>query len=115
MPIAQEVSLTISGGQIVALPYNLSGAMSRPIRIEFLNALYCVTARGVVFLGEGQKARLYFTPMIDYDALAEELYDAGKVVRPVELLTTRYPELTWDDARAIARATDTRRAAAGEV
>ena len=53
--------------------------------------------------------------MIDHRALADELYDAGKAVRPVELLTTRYPKLTWDDARAIARATDTLRAAAGDV
>jgi len=72
-------------------------------------------ARSAVFVSVGLKARLYFSPMIDYDARAEELFDAGKAVRPVELLTTRYPEMTWDDARAIARATDSRRVAAGDV
>jgi 2-keto-4-pentenoate hydratase len=53
--------------------------------------------------------------MIDSDALAKELYDAAKAVRPVELLIQRYPEMTWDDARGIARATDTLRVAAGDV
>jgi hypothetical protein len=47
--------------------------------------------------------------MMNYDARAGELYDAGRAVRPVELLTRRYPEMTWDDAREIARATDNRR------
>ena len=37
--------------------------------------------------------------MMDYDALAKELYDAGKAVRPVELLSKRYPAMTWGDAR----------------
>ena len=53
--------------------------------------------------------------MIDHHALARELYDAEQNAHPVELITQRHPDLTWDDARAIAHSTDDIRRSAGEV
>lgn len=44
--------------------------------------------------------------MIDAELFARELYEAEQSATPVQLLSERLPELQWDDARAIARATD---------
>jgi len=52
---------------------------------------------------------------MDVEALARELYEAGRTASPVPFIKERYPELDWDGARAIARATDDLRRAAGEV
>lgn len=52
--------------------------------------------------------------MFDADAIAAELYAAARTATPVPLLTERFPEMGWDDARRIARATDARRRAVGE-
>lgn len=51
----------------------------------------------------------------DHDSLAAELLAAASTATPVTLLTERHPDLTWDDARAIARATDRLRLAAGQA
>lgn len=52
--------------------------------------------------------------MIDFDTLAAELLKASATATPVQLLTERCPELNWDSARAIARATDRLREANGD-
>lgn len=46
--------------------------------------------------------------------VAEELRDAEERRAPVPLLTTRWPDLTWDDAREVARARDRLRLDAGD-
>ena len=46
---------------------------------------------------------------IDAERLARELYEAQRMAQPVELLTVRVPDLSWDDARRIATASDDRR------
>ncbi len=53
--------------------------------------------------------------MIDHDELAAELYDAAANAQPVPLLTERFPDLVWEDARRIARATDRLRSAVRDV
>lgn len=50
----------------------------------------------------------------DCRAVADELRRAERSARPIPLLTDRYAELTWADARAIARARDRLRLADGE-
>ncbi len=47
--------------------------------------------------------------------LADELYRAAKQAQPVHLLTKRFPDLDWDGARQVARATDALRSSAGEI
>ncbi len=48
------------------------------------------------------------------EQLARELLEAERRSTPVVLLTDRYSDLSWDDARAIARATDGLRRAEGD-
>ncbi len=43
---------------------------------------------------------------IDHKRLAFELDRAERNAEPVELLTARFPSLTWEDARAVATAND---------
>ncbi len=52
--------------------------------------------------------------MIDAEAVAAELFDAARSATPIPLLTERFPDMDWDDARRIARATDQLRLAAGD-
>ena len=47
--------------------------------------------------------------------LAAELIEAQRTATPTPLLTSRFPDLTWDEARVIARATDALRVEAGEI
>lgn len=51
--------------------------------------------------------------MIEHGRLAEELFHAQETRTPVALLTERFPQLTWDDARRVATETDALRSAAG--
>jgi len=53
--------------------------------------------------------------VIDIDAIAHELLAAESAATPIEFLTTRYPEMTWDTARSIATTTDALRVDRGEV
>jgi len=52
---------------------------------------------------------------LDHDGLGEELFAAANTASPVALLTDRYPDLTWEDARRIARATDELRLQSGDL
>ncbi len=52
---------------------------------------------------------------VEITQLATELYCAETSGGSVDLFTARYPELTWDDARAIARRRDELRRNAGET
>ncbi|NNE96150.1 MAG: 2-oxopent-4-enoate hydratase [Acidimicrobiales bacterium] len=53
--------------------------------------------------------------LMDHAELAAELFDAQRRRAGVELLSARFPDLDWEDARRIARATDDLRRADGEV
>ena len=53
--------------------------------------------------------------MIDTVGLAEELIEAQRSRVPVPFLTSRFPNLDWDTARQVARATDQIRLDAGDV
>ncbi len=53
--------------------------------------------------------------MFDATALGAELFDAAESATPVALLTERFPELTWEQAREIARATDGVRRNRGQI
>jgi 2-keto-4-pentenoate hydratase len=55
------------------------------------------------------------TVPFDPAQLAAELDRARREANPIPLLTARFPELTWDDARAVARAGDALRIGAGET
>ena len=52
---------------------------------------------------------------VDIERLAAELLAAERSASPVPLLTDRYPDLSWDDARAIARAHDDLRRGEGDT
>ncbi len=53
--------------------------------------------------------------MMDHGALAVELYEAERSTAPIQFLTERYPDLDWNDARKIARATDALRRSQDET
>ncbi|RMH87175.1 MAG: hypothetical protein D6683_00425 [Actinomyces sp.] len=53
-------------------------------------------------------------PPFDPDAVAAELAEAERIRRGVALLTERWPDLTFADARRVARARDALRRAAGD-
>jgi 2-keto-4-pentenoate hydratase len=52
---------------------------------------------------------------VDPAQLAAELARAEDTATPVPLLTSRFPSLSWSDARAIARSRDIERAEAGDI
>ena len=51
----------------------------------------------------------------DPDAVAAELAEGERAAMPAPLLTGRWPDLTWTDARAVATARDRLRRRAGEA
>jgi 2-keto-4-pentenoate hydratase len=51
----------------------------------------------------------------EVERLATDLRHAERSATPVELLTDQHPDLSWDDARAVARATDRLRADEGDT
>jgi 2-keto-4-pentenoate hydratase len=51
----------------------------------------------------------------EVERLADDLRHAQRSATPIELLTDQHPGLSWDDARAVARATDRRRLAEGDT
>ncbi len=53
--------------------------------------------------------------MFDASGLGAELFNAAESATPVGLLTDRFPDLTWDQARSIARATDRVRQKRGQT
>ncbi len=53
--------------------------------------------------------------MFDPEALGLELFEAAQTAAPVPLLTERFPELSWEQARAVARATDAIRRRNGQI
>lgn len=55
-----------------------------------------------------------FSDVFDPDTVARELREAEPGAGCVELLTDRFPDLTWPEARAVARARDRLRVEAGE-
>lgn len=55
------------------------------------------------------------TTPFDPDAVAAELAEGERAAAPAPLLTGRWPDLTWTDARAVATARDRLRRIAGEA
>jgi 2-keto-4-pentenoate hydratase len=53
--------------------------------------------------------------VFEADVLGAELFEAAEAATPVALLTDRFPDLTWEQARAVARATDDIRRTRGQI
>lgn len=53
--------------------------------------------------------------LADYVAIAKQLRTARRTAKPIEFVTSSFPNLTWPDARAVARRSDQLRRDDGET